>query len=62
MAGYVYRGTDFDMPEPAPAITPQCGTEAGYSLHRRRGEPADEACRQAAAAANKARREAKKAA
>jgi len=60
MAGYVYRGTQFDDVEPEWVVTPQCGTEAGCSRHRRRGEPVDKACRQAAAAADKARRDAKK--
>ncbi|MGK3957873.1 hypothetical protein ACLKOZ_16975 [Arthrobacter sp. R4] len=61
MAGYVYRGSQPSIPEPEPVYTEQCGTEAGSSRHRRRGEPVDEACRQAAAAADKARRAAKKA-
>jgi hypothetical protein len=61
MAGYVYRGSQRVEPEPPTVITPQCGTEAGSSRHRRRGEPVDEACRQAAANADKARRAAKKA-
>ena len=60
MAGYVYRGDQPDIPPTERGDTPQCGTEAGCSRHRRRGEPVDKACREASAAASKARRDAKK--
>jgi hypothetical protein len=33
-----------------------CGTEAAYVRHRRRGEPVDQACREAAARARQGRR------
>jgi hypothetical protein len=59
MPGYVYKGTVTPEPEPPPkpprkpgsgrprsSLAP-CGTTTAYARHKRRGEPLDEACRQA---------------
>lgn len=71
MPGYQYRGTVFDAAPPPPKppkpkakrgrrprnLPSPCGTPSAYTRHRMKGEPMDEACRLANAAACKARRE-----
>lgn len=56
MAGYRYRGTDFDAhlpftdPPPAaplPGINARCGTRAGYRAHRLEKETACDDCKAA---------------
>ena len=57
MAGYVYRGTDFDTPRkgpggrPATGLTPfnpdKCGTNAGYHQHLRHDQDACTGCHEA---------------
>jgi hypothetical protein len=42
MAGYVYRGSEFDA-----HIRPECGTRAGYKLHQRRNEKSCQPCKTA---------------
>ena len=53
MAGYVYRGTEFDADKPLPLMRPEdipeykhekCGTTAGYDQHVRYGTPRCRPC------------------
>ena len=63
MAGYVYRGSDFDVRTPArePAVRTYsnavCGTRSGYMKHRANGEDPCPDCLDANASYNRDYRE-----
>jgi len=59
MAGYVYRGADFDVSEPTKPLAVRryagavCGTRPGYMKHRVVGEDPCTDCRDAVASYNR---------